>query len=369
MQPIDRTYQLIYSELAQRSLDAAFVSEFSVDGWFVSVTVKDRKYWYFDKPTGEGGKTRRYVGPADDPDITSRVENFKNLKADARARRKLVSTLVREARLPQPDKITGNVVEALANAGLFRMRGVLVGTAAFQTYSALLGMRLPDTAMQTGDADFAQFHSISAAVEDNLPPVLDVLREVDKTFREIPHQTDGRRTTRFESRDGFKVEFLTPNTGSADNDGHQASMPALGGTAAEPLRLLDFLIHQPVRAILLHGFGVPVLVPAPERFAIHKLIVAARRRTEGDSAAKSIKDMRQSAILVEALDASGQHADLAMAYEEAWERGRAWREAITATLWRYDDETRNRLMESLEKGFRQLGTDPEPFLPNDGAAR
>lgn len=367
MQVIDRTYQLVYSELAQRSLDAAFVSEFSVDGWFVSVAVKNRKYWYFDKPTGEGGKTRRYVGPADDPDITSRVDNFKNLKADARARRKLVSTLVREARLPQPDKMTGDVVEALANAGLFRMRGVLVGTAAFQTYSALLGVRLPETAMQTGDADFAQFHSISAAVGDNLPPVLDVLREVDKTFREIPHQADGRRTTQFVSRNGFKVEFLTPNTGSADNDGHPASMPALGGTSAEPLRFLDFLIHQPVRAILLHNFGIPVLVPAPERFAVHKLVVAARRRKEGDSAAKSIKDMRQSAILVEALGESGQHADLAMAYEEAWERGPSWREAITATLSRYDDQTRRRLTGSLDKGLRQLGTDPAPFLPGGGA--
>jgi hypothetical protein len=43
--------------------------------------------------------------------------------------------------------------------------------------------------MQTGDADFAQFHEISVAVGDTLPPILDVLHRVDPTFREVP---DGR---------------------------------------------------------------------------------------------------------------------------------------------------------------------------------
>ena len=368
MQAVDRTYQTIYSELAQRSLDAAFVSEFAVEGWFVAVPVKGRKYWYFDTPATGGGKTRRYVGPADDPEVTKRVENFKDLKADARSRRKLVSTLVREARLPQPDKQTGDIVSALSTAGIFRLRGVLVGTTAFQTYSALLGLRLPETAMQTGDADFAQFHSISMAIGDKLPPILDVLQEIDKTFREIPHQADGRSTRQFVSRGGFKVEFLTPNTGSAEHDGKPADMPALGGAAAEPLRFLDFLIHQPVRAIMLHGFGVPLLVPAPERFAVHKLIVAARRRDEGDSATKSAKDMRQALILTEALMQTGQHSDLAMAYEEAWNRGPAWRDAISATLRRYDELSRSRLADAIGKGFRQIGTDPAPYLPEASAA-
>ncbi len=52
-------------------------------------------------------------------------------------------------------------------------------------------------------------------------------------------------------------------------------MPALGGAAAIPLRFLDYLIHEPIRAVLLHGAGVPVLVPSPERYAIHKLIVGS----------------------------------------------------------------------------------------------
>lgn len=358
MQTLDHTYQTLYSELAQRSLDASFSSEFSVDGRFVTMESRGRRYWYFDMPKAGGGKQRRYVGPVDDAEITRRVENFKNLKADNRARRKIVSTLVREAYLPRPETLVGDIVQALAEAGFFRLRGVLVGTVAFQCYSAALGVRLPNTAMQTADADFAQFHSISVAVEDAMPPVLDVLRTVDPTFQEIPHQADSRYTTQFRSRSGYRVEFLTPNTGSEEHGGHPAPMPALGGASAQPLRFLDFLIYQPIRAVLLHGAGVPVLVPAPERYAVHKLIVAARRRTDNDGTAKSRKDRLQAVTLMNALIELRQAEALAEAYVEAWERGPAWREAIRESLRLLDDDTRHHLQERLAKSIQVIGAFP-----------
>ena len=357
MQTIDRMYQAMFSELAQRSLDSTFTAEFSANGRFVPVEVKGKKFWYFDA-SSRGNKDRRYVGPVHDPEITSRVERFKDLKADIRTRRKLVSTLVREAYLPRPDPITGEIVQALADAGFFRLRGVLVGTVAFQTYSALLGVRLPDAAMQTGDADFAQFHSISAAVNDTLPPMLDVIRKVDETFREVPHPMDGRSTTRYVSRSGFNVEFLTPSTGSAEHDGKPARMPALGGASATPLRFLDFLIHEPVRSILLHKAGVPVLVPAPERYAIHKLIVATRRRTDADGTAKSRKDLRQSVVLAEALTLVRQHMDLASAFTEAWARGPSWREAIGHGLSTLDSPSRLLVERGIAEGLSELGDEP-----------
>ncbi len=279
MRRIDTTYQVLYSELAQRTLDASFTSDFPVDGRFITMESRGRRYWYFDTAKDGGGKNRRYVGPVDDEDITRRVENFKDLKSDARARRKIVSTLVREAYLPRPEALVGEIVQTLALAGLFRLRGVLVGTVAFQCYPAVLGVRFPSTALQTADADFAQFHSISAAVGDALPRVLNVLRNVDPTFHEVPHQTDSRQSTKFTNRSGYSVGFLTPNTGSAESDNRPAPMPALGGASVQPLRFLDFLIHQPVRAVMLHASGVPILIPAPERYAIHKLIIGSCRRS------------------------------------------------------------------------------------------
>lgn len=360
MKRLDHSYQVLYSELAQRALDAAFSSEFSIEGRFVTQESGGRRYWYFDLARPDGvGKHRRYVGPMDDPEITKRVEAFKDLKADYRARRKLVSTLTREAYLPRPEPMAGAIVQALAEGGFFRLRGVLVGTVAFQAYGPLLGARLPEAILQTGDADFAQFHSISVAVDDEMPPVLDLLRQVDATFREIPHQADGRRSTAFVSRSSYRVEFLTPNKGSADYDGQPTAMPALGGAAAQPLRFLDFLIYEPVRAVLLHSAGVPVLVPAPERYAVHKLIVADRRRADRDSADKSAKDLRQAGALIEAMVELNKAAELTDAFAEAWGRGPAWREAITASVNALDEDLQAKLQAGLRTGVKRLGLGPD----------
>lgn len=321
--------------------------------------MKGRRYWYFGLPDGEGGKKRSYVGPVDDTEITKRVETFKDLKADIRERRKLVSTLVREAYLPRPERQAGAIVQALAEAGFFRLRGVLVGTVAYQCYSAVLGIRLPGSAMVTGDADFAQFHSISVAVEDRMPPVLETLRKVDPTFSAIAHQADGRVATRYASRSGYRVEFLTPNRGAEDYG--DRPMPALGGAAAQPLRFLDFLIYQPIRAVLLHGAGVPVNVPTPERYAIHKLIVATRRRTDNDGTAKSRKDRAQAATLMEAMIEQRQAEDLADAFMEACDRGPAWKEAIRKSMDQLEDNVRQRIQAALADGIGKLDRDPAAY--------
>lgn len=359
VKPIDHSYQVLYSELAQRALDASFTSDFSVDGRFVTQENNGRRYWYFDTAKDGGGKSRRYVGPADDPDITARVEAFKDLKADVRARRKLVSTLIREAYLPRPEPLVGDIIQALAEGGFFRLRGVLIGTAAYPVYSAVLGTRLPNTAMQTGDLDVAQFYSVSAAVEDSMPPVLDLLREVSPTFREIPHQLDGRHVASYVDRSGFRVEFLTPNTGSDDYASVPALMPALGGASAQPLRFLDFLIHDPVRAVLLHGPGVPILVPTPARYAVHKLIVAPRRREDRDGTAKSAKDLMQAVTLMEAMVQLRRGDEFAEAYVEAWERGPHWREAIHLSLGSVETEAREQIIAGLASGIKRLDLDPE----------
>ncbi|RWG53817.1 MAG: hypothetical protein EOQ64_22715 [Mesorhizobium sp.] len=328
MKTIDLAYRTLYAELVQRSLDASFETDFSTAGNFVRVPVKGRDYWYFEETRPQ--KSRRYVGPAEDPEIAKRVAAFKEIKDDLRARRKLVSTLVRDAGLAAPDAFSGDVVEALEKAGLFRLRAVLVGTVAFQTYAGHLGVKLPGAALQTGDADFAQFHSVSAEVDDSMPPLIEVLKAVDPTFRVIPHRTDAGRTTQFENASRYRIEFLTPNRGSDEHADHASPMPSLGGASAQPLRFLDFLIRDPVRAVLLHRSGVPVLVPSPERFAVHKLIVAARR--ERSAPAKREKDLHQASLLIEALETTRRRDDLAHAFAEAWNRGEAWREALRKGL-------------------------------------
>jgi hypothetical protein len=355
MREIDIAYRTMFSELAQRSLDAQFEADYPIEGRFVTVPVKGKDYWYFDFPTPEGDK-RRYVGPQADPEITARVGRFRGIKEHAKDRRRLVSTLLRSGGMAGPDRFAGDVVETLADGGLFRLRAVLIGTVAFGCYAGILGVRLPNTAMQTGDADFAQDFAISAEVGDSLPPVLDLLQTIDTTFRAVPHQADRARVTAFANASGYRVEFLTGNRGSDDFTGKPSPMPALGGASAENLRFLDFLIRDPIRTVLLHRSGVSVLVPSPERYAVHKLIVASRRRTNDITGrGKQDKDLQQAALLCEALHQTRRSDDLADAYTEAWERGPGWQEAITAGLSMMPDAGKAALSAALGVAPDELG--------------
>ncbi|MDF3212617.1 hypothetical protein EN962_33180 [Mesorhizobium sp. M7A.F.Ca.CA.001.09.2.1] len=359
MKSIDIAYRTLFAELVQRSLDASFQTDFSTAGNFVRVPVKGRDYWYFEETRPK--TTRRYVGPADDPEIAKRVAAFREIKSDLKSRRKLVSTLVREAGLMEPEKFTGDIVEALGKAGFFRLRGVLVGTVAFQTYAGYLGVRLPGVALQTGDADFAQFHSVSVEVGDSLPPIMNVLRDIDPSFREIPHRTDANRTTQFENASRYKVEFLTPNRGSDDYADHASAMPSLGGASAQPLRFLDFLIREPVRTVLLHRSGVPVLVPSPERYAVHKLIVASLRQANANGAAKREKDVLQASLLVEAMATARRQDDLAVVFSEAWNRGASWRDAIQRGLRLLDPDRQDTVETIVRRALSDIGEELDGF--------
>ncbi|WP_457091136.1 nucleotidyltransferase family protein [Microvirga sp. P5_D2] len=377
MREIDLVYRTMFAELGQRCMDAQFVRDFriekvdgtfSVEGAFFKMRVKERDYWYHKGSTADGRK-QIYVGPVADSEITQRVQEFERIKDDQKARRKLVSTLVREAGLPAPDRFTGDVVDALAAAGMFRLRGVLVGTVAFQCYAGLLGVRLGGSALQTGDADFAQSHAISAAVADTLPPMLDILRKLDPTFREIPSQTDARRSFAFENKDRYRIEFLTPNMGSADHDGKPAPMPALGGAYAQPLRFLDFLLTDPVRSVMLHRSGIAVTVPAPERYAVHKLIVASRRQADGNGILKRDKDVKQAEILMDALIKTRRHSELAEAYAEAWKRGPSWKEGIAKGMGFMSGKLLAPIVDGLAIGLTEIEEEPEKYGVGASAAK
>src|SRR5271170_1260985 len=278
--------QTTYAELLDRCRATAFHEAFPQDGSFVSKTIKEKRYWYFQQQSGTG-REQKYVGP-ETPELLNQISKHKQLRDDERERRALVSTLVRSFGLPRPIKEIGDIVAALAKAGVFRLRGVLVGTVAYQTYAPMLGLHLPRTILQTGDVDIAQFQNVSVAVGEQTPPVVDLLKDVDKTFRAVPHIHEPNATS-YIAKGGFRVDFLTPNEGG-DTD---VPRPLRAfRTDAEPLRFLDFLIYDPEPAVLLHDTGIYVLVPSPQRFAIHKLIVSRRRR---QGAAKQDKDIQQSA--------------------------------------------------------------------------
>lgn len=323
--PLALAFQTTYAELLEQCAADAFNEAFAEPGTFVPKEADGRRYWYFQLPAS-AGQRQKYVGP-ETPELLERIERHRQMRHAARTRRSLVSTLLRSGMLPRPIARIGSIVAALARAGVFRLRGVLVGTVAYQTYSAMLGVRLQASGLQTSGVDIAQLTNGSIAMEDSTPPMLDVLKEVDESFRDVPHVHDGRRSTKYRAADGVLVDFLTPDEG-ADTDEPQ-HLPALG-TAAEPLRFLDFLIHSPEPAVVLHEAGLYVLVPAPERYAVHKLIVA-QRRVGGVGNAKRGKDLRQAEVLLDALVAL-RPDELRDVWHEAESRGGKWSSYLLASL-------------------------------------
>ena len=136
------------------------------------------------------------------------------------------------------------------------------------------------------------------------------------------------------------------------------------------IEAFDTRIYEPVRAVLLHGSGIPVNVPAPQRYAIHKLIVASRRRTDGDGTAKSRKDVLQATSIMQAMSGQRQDEDLAEAFMEAYDRGPAWREAIRKGLDMLDEDARAQVHATLAAGIDKLGADPSDYgMTDEPAAR
>jgi hypothetical protein len=318
--------QTAYAELVDRCTIAAFETEFSPSGSFVRVTVKGRDYWYFQQGARDasGRQPRKYVGP-DTPEIRKRIEEHRHAKDDYRERRHLIATLRRAGFQSPPDQV-GPVLAALAGAGVFRLRACLIGTIAYQVYGPMLGVRLPHAILQTGDIDIAQSTTVSIAIskDEQMPSLLAVLQRAEPSFRAIPHLEAGA-TASYANGSGFRVDVLTENRGP-DRD-TPVRLPALG-TDALPLRFLDFLIHEEIPAVVLHDAGVLVNVPPPARYAVHKLIIAQRRK---EGAAKVEKDLKQAEALMAALAARRPH-DLRDAWREAAGRGPKWRELMTIGL-------------------------------------
>lgn len=177
------------------------------------------------------------------------------------------------------------------------------------------------------DIDIGSFERLSVALDDTVSePLQKVLS--DFSFAPIP-ALDQLKTWRWkQTRNDLLVEFLTPSFSEDEELRPLASLDV----HAQSLHYLNYLIAEPITAAITYRSGVLVQIPRPERLAIHKLIVADRRR-EGPDSLKAHKDRMQASFLIEIL-AEDRPEDLREAYEDAMARGPHWRDRINATLKR-----------------------------------
>jgi hypothetical protein len=291
-----------------------------------------RAYWYDLHRIGTSVQNR-YLGE-DSPEMAARIANHHTIAAGAKARAATRARLVRLLRaegLPQTERATGSLLAAMERAGVFRLGGTIVGTHAFRLYEAELGLRFSIAELaQTDDLDIAQFERLSLALRDR------VEENLHTTFRTLNFEAmpslHGHAVWRWkQSQSGALIEFLTPSFRPEEDI---RELPALG-VSAQSLHFLNYLIAEPIKAAVLYRSGVLVQIPRPERFAIHKLIVADRRQG-GPDQIKSRKDRQQAAFLIRAL-AEDRPGDLAEAYGDAMARGSQWQAHIDASLKRLPD--------------------------------
>ena len=334
--------QALYSDLLDRLQQAELQNLGAKEGSFATKKVKDRTFWYFRR-WQDGKVIETYVGP-DSPELRDRIavqaQDSQDAKDAAKGRRDLVRML-RGGGYPAPDARTGRLLDGLARAGLFRLRGVLVGTHAFRAYAAMLGVRLPQQAAFTSDVDLAQFETVSIAVNDRIDPAFEeVLNQVER-YTPLPTLRSKAAASRWRTADRtIEVELLTPMVGRVSEG--LRKLPALQAHA-QPLRYLDYLIHQTEPAALLQGSGVLINLPPPERYACHKLLVSSLRTGTGRS--KIGKDVAQAAALIEIL-LEDRPDDLREAWNDLIARGPKWKTATIAGL--------NRLPEALRNALRRL---------------
>ena len=319
----------LYADLAQQVQSSS-----AVPGSVRTQEVKGTKYLKANTTVGARRRTI-YLGPADDPDAQERAQAIKEEMERAKARRKTVM-LLRDGGIPVPSTELGRVLDVLAAANLFAQGLVLVGTAAYQCYSPLVGAALPAAALTTRHADLATAtlalsaehgtFARDATQRATTPNLETILRQADPTFRAIPALNRKAFPSHFRTASGFLVDLLVPVR--RRSDANPMPIPGLqaGGT---PVQYLDWLIDAPSRAVALYGAGVKIQVPRPARYAVHKLILAQ----ESDrSVAKRQKDLLQAKSLFEALNETEPYA-IQDALEEAKSRGaKGWRRPIERSL-------------------------------------
>lgn len=318
MKKISPDLQTLYQNLVQR-----VHARSERPGSVYTNTIKNKDYLYVKYQVGRT-RLSKAIGPSEDDQAKVKAERIREQQQLAKEDAGTVSVLKRR-RIPAPTTDLGRVLDALSYAGIFN-QACLVGTAAYQCYSPMIGYALPVASLMTQDADLA---TATLAVDEPAEgrTLLDVLQLADSSFRAIPGLRRSAPPSAFKSASGFMVDLITQQR--TRNDDTPLPLQNLGAGAA-PLQHVSWLINEAVDAVALHGNGVPVRVPQPARYAFHKLIVAQKRH--GVERSKRHKDLDQASALIEALKETDPYA-LTDTHENACQQGRkGWTEPIERSL-------------------------------------
>ena len=256
-------------------------------------TQSGNQYWIREYIRADGRKTDEYLGPVAALDkatvagASQKIELAKALVAGSRRLRLLGYQRI--------DKKPSAVLAVLFNMGLFKAGITLVGSHAYGVLLNDMGVIAPS--YKTQDLDLARGERLAIALPAG-STFQSLLRDTGLNFVPIPGTPSDKPSFSFKlpGADIFAVDLLAPG----EKIGAVVPVPELGAHA-QAIPLLDFLIADAMDSVAVSSHHIiPVRVPSPERFALHK-IYSSQSRSRGGSG-KVGKDLEQAAVLAAAVE-------------------------------------------------------------------
>jgi len=323
--------QTAYAQLADVALGLALERGIShLHGSFSSKKVQGVAYWYFAYRDLDGRVRQLYVGP-DNAAVNAIIVRARQRETHPdEVLVPLAKAAVALGCTPALPKHL-RAVRRLADYGFFQAGGVLVGTHAFIALGNVLGVKWLEGGATT-DVDFAHAgRNLSVALPADLRvDVHAALASFEQGFIPMVQLAGGAGASyKLTGDPEFQIDFLTS---LHRGEGEPVMIPNLN-VGLQPLRFMEFSLEQVTQAVLMdrNGAAVTVSVPAPERYAVHKLLVVGERA--GALRTKANKDLKQAAALFEHL-LLVRPGDLLDAWQDAVRRGPGWRrralEGLTA---------------------------------------
>jgi len=322
MERIGGETMVLYSDLRERlEIYEATRTISNLPGEFTSKTVKGAIYHYFQALL-PGGRTQIYIGP-DNVQVRKLIETRELGKEHALADEKMLQRLAAQIMAGGVSPILptmARIVTRLADSSVFRIGGVLVDTIASRILGPHLGIILENSSRMTQDDDLDGDTRIAVAVPDLTDDVPTAINSLLTGFYPEPKLSHKEPSTSFAGRSkALRIDLFTP---ARKGDTAPALIRRLNAVAT-PREYLDFLIEDPINAVMIARRPCLVKVPQPARYALHQLIISQER--DVTAATKMRKDLLQAISVIELLR-EDRPGDLDLAKEALFERGESWLE-------------------------------------------
>jgi hypothetical protein len=249
-------------------------------------------YWAREYIRADGRKDDEHYGTV----AATSEKRLGELREELELARALAagSSTLRVLGYQRVERKTAAVLATFFNRGLFQAGLTLVGSHAYGVLLNELGVSA--ASYRTQDIDLARAQPLAIALPEGIG-LQALLRESGLAFHPVPGMPSHAPSASFKlpGAEALAVDLLVPGARA----GTVVAVKELGAHA-QTIPLLDFLLEEPVDAIVLSPNQViPVRVPAPERFVLHTLYSSQSRRSARD---RIRKDLEQAAALAAAVE-------------------------------------------------------------------